>query len=371
MKGLSIYLLALLLSPLVAYSQGEQSFDGQVSALGLYTPDASTDLTAAVRYLPEYSYKHPLDSNRFIDLEASLNVFSSVNTLPFDTLNAQYDVSPYRIWARYANQRLELRLGLQKIDFGSANLLRPLQWFNEIDPRDPLQLTQGVYGALGRYYFKNNTNLWLWVLYGNERPRGFDAVETRSKIPEFGGRLQLPTENGEWAISYHHRTATLPMEAHIPEDRIGIDGKWDRTVGFWFEASHTTKWKALGLLSNQSLLNVGLDYTFGLGSGLTVMAENLAMLLASNDFSESQHLTLTALTASYPLGFFDNLTAISYYNWGSGDAAFFMNYQHQFKKITGYIMAFYNPASNQGIRQNDLVNNFSGPGIMLMCVYNH
>ena len=29
----------------------------------------------------------------------------------------------------------------------------------DIDPRDPLQLTNGVWGLLGRYYFMNNANL--------------------------------------------------------------------------------------------------------------------------------------------------------------------------------------------------------------------
>jgi len=54
---------------------------------------------------------------------------------------------------------------LQKINFGSATLFRLLMWFDRIDPRDPLKLTDGVYGLLLRYYFHNNTNIWLWGLY--------------------------------------------------------------------------------------------------------------------------------------------------------------------------------------------------------------
>ena len=68
-------------------------------------------------------------------------------------------ISPYRIWVRYQIKNWEFRLGLQKIDFGSAQLLRPIQWFNQIDPRDPLGLTNGVNGLLVRRYFKNNSNL--------------------------------------------------------------------------------------------------------------------------------------------------------------------------------------------------------------------
>ena len=68
---------------------------------------------------------------------------------------------------RYSSDQFELRLGLQKINFGSASMLRPLMWFDQMDPRDPLHLTDGVWGLLARYYFLNNANIWLWGLYGN------------------------------------------------------------------------------------------------------------------------------------------------------------------------------------------------------------
>ena len=68
--------------------------------------------------------------------------------------------------------------GLQKINFGSAVLLRPLMWFDSLDPRDPLQLTDGVYAVLLRYYFPNNANLWAWALYGNDSPKGWESAAT-------------------------------------------------------------------------------------------------------------------------------------------------------------------------------------------------
>ncbi|MFQ3214494.1 MAG: hypothetical protein ACI9L9_001936, partial [Marivirga sp.] len=36
-----------------------------------------------------------------------------------------------------------------------------------------------------------------------------------------------------------------------------------------------------------------------------------------------------------------------------------------------YVMAYYNPSQLIGIQQNDFVNNFSGPGIRLLVVFNH
>lgn len=33
--------------------------------------------------------------------------------------------------------------------------------FDQVDPRDPLKLTDGVRGLLGRYCFLNNADIWL------------------------------------------------------------------------------------------------------------------------------------------------------------------------------------------------------------------
>lgn len=144
-------------------------------------------------------------------------------------------------------------------------------------------------GPAGRYYFLNNVNVWLWGLYGNEEPSVWDVVQTNRKIPEIGGRLQLPVPKGEMGLTYHHRTADSRqlgelLERHQwstynkkPEDRLGLDGKWDVLLGLWFEASWTHKAKDLDILANQYLFNVGADYTFGLGNGLNMVLEHLVI----------------------------------------------------------------------------------------------
>jgi len=372
-----IFFISFSLLYFNAIAQNKVEFDGQVSAVGSYSPANDLEAFTGVRYIPELNYGIALDSIKTLDFEASVNLWSSVLFHPFSEGEGHSNITPYRIWARYSAKQFELRVGLQKIDFGSATLLRPIQWFNQIDPRDPLQLTNGVYGALGRYYFLNNANIWLWVLYGNEKTRGFDAIETNRNIPEFGGRMQYPVPNGELALSYHHRTANsenlafVPQFEKIPENRIGIDGKWDVGIGLWFEGAYIHKTKNLGAFTNQTLLNIGADYTFGLGNGLNVMMEHLITSFDEKAFVFENTAHVTALTAAYPLGFFDNISAIFYYAWASDDAVFLINYEHQFQKMTGYLMAFYNPSTVQGIQQNDLVNQFSGAGLRVMLVFNH
>ncbi|MGB0932507.1 MAG: hypothetical protein ACPGVB_17115 [Chitinophagales bacterium] len=361
------------------FAQNKVEFDGQVSLIGSFAPDNEMDLFLGARYIPELSYQIRLDSakTKSFDFEASVNITSSISSNSFKTNTTDTNIQPYRIWARYTTKQLEIRAGLQKIDFGVATILRPLQWFNQIDPRDPLQLTNGVYGILGRYYFLNNANIWLWGLYGNEKTRGFDAIETNKKAPEFGGRVQYPTSKGEIALSYHHRTtssinlAFVPQYEKIPENRIGIDGKWDIGIGLWFEGTLIHKTKNLGVLTNQALFNIGADYTFGIGNGFNIVLEHLVTTFDEKALQFENTGNITATAINYPLGLFDNLSSVFTYNWESNDVTFAINYEHQFKKIRSYIITSYSPAGQSGIQQNDLVNQFAGLSLRLMLVYNH
>ncbi|MDD3744613.1 MAG: hypothetical protein PHX54_13400 [Lentimicrobiaceae bacterium] len=361
----------------VAMAQQKLVFDGQLSGYGNYSPDARLEVTLGGRYIPELNYHLPLSSGNAFDVEASVNVFGSIAFNPFYQSKSDGDIQPYRIWARYTGKQYELRLGLQKIDFGSAVILRPLQWFNQIDPRDPLKLTRGVYAALGRYYFLNNANIWVWMLYGNTEARGYDVVETRHDTPEFGGRLQYPVPKGELALSYHHRTADASAifgESNfnkIPEDRFSLDGKWDVTVGLWFEAVHIHKTQNMGMLTNQSMLNLGMDYTFGVGNGLNVTVEHLLITGDNKAFGFENTANVTAGMISYPLGLFSRLSTVVYYSWATDDFAFFLNYERQFRKTTAYLMLYYNPDTSALLRENELVNMFPGPGVRLMWVFNH
>jgi len=372
-----VYMLILILWPLSILSQNTFEFKGQLSGITSFSPNNDLDLFLGGRYIPEVSYNIPLDSMQALDFNVALNMDASVLFHPFTESETTGNIDPYRAWARYSGKNYEIRVGLQKIDFGSATLLRPLQWFNQIDPRDPLQLTNGVYGFLGRYYFSNNANIWLWSLIGNEKTRGFEVLETNNTIPEFGGRIQLPVPKGEIAFSYHHRIAnsennvTVPQYEKIAENRFGLDGKWDVTIGLWFEASHTIKNKDLGDFTNQSLFNIGTDYTFGLGNGLNVVAEHLISSFDQDAFAFGNVDNTTAISTNYPLSFYDNISAMYYFNWDSQNSTVFLNYEHQFQKLSGYVMLYYNPEEQQGIQQNDYQTNFEGPGIRLMLVYNY
>lgn len=382
---ISISILLITLSICVANAQIDTvkksphkfEFDGQASAYTSYSPDNDLDWFIGGRYLPELNYEYNFKNKSMLDFEVSANVYGSVLFHPFDSSKTDGDINPYRLWGRYSGNQYEIRVGLQKIAFGTAMMLRSLQWFDEIDPRDPLKFTTGVYGGLGRYYFLNNANIWAWVLYGNENPRGFEVLKNNADIPEFGGRIQYPIPKGEIAATYHHRNASsedlqaFPSYDNIPENRYALDGKWDVEIGLWFEAAYINKTKNVGMITNQTYLTLGTDYTFGIGSGLNVTLEHLVSSYDEQAFSFENKSNVSATSIAYPLGFFDNISAMAYYSWESEDVSFFINYEHQFKKLVGYVMAYYNPDTQSGIGSTQYENSFSGPGIRLMLVYNH
>lgn len=374
-----IFFISIMMMTTLAFAQQKVEFEGQFSFVTSYSPDNEFEGFLGGRYIPQWSYSIPFDTTqtRMIDFEASANITGSTLFSLFDESSYDGNILPYRLWARYTTRQFEFRIGLQKIDFGVATLLRPIQWFNQIDPRDPLQLTNGVYGALGRYYFLNNANIWFWGLIGNDKTRGFDVIGTNKNVPEFGGRYQHPTKKGEIAISYHFRNANssdlvfVSQFEKIPEHRIGIDGKWDLKIGVWFEAAVIHKTRDLGLLTNQAHFNIGTDYTFGIGNGLNVIIEHLTTTADKSLLGFENMANITGTTISYPIGFFDNLSSVFLYNWTSDDVILNMVYNHEFERFSSYLIAYYNPAGAIGFQQNELVNQFSGPGIRLMLVYNH
>jgi hypothetical protein len=374
------FLILFLFLATVKYTEAQDTvrFSGQLSSWLNANSANYFPLWAGIRYIPQINYEVTAKTGLHFDAEASANIFGSASLKPFDTISTSGKIKPYRVWVRVYSDQFELRLGLQKINFGSASILRPLMWFDQIDPRDPLQLTDGVWGLLARYYFLNNANIWLWGLYGNNERRGWEAVPVNRYIPEFGGRVQFPIPSGEIALSYHHRVADsrdigggIPSFEKIPENRIGFDIKWNMKVGFWIEGSLTHKSRNLGMLSSQLILNSGIDYTFGLGNGIYCAYEQLFTTYDEKLFAFDNTTSFSLLTANYPVGMFDRLGAIIFYNWDSANIYTFLSWQRQFDKIMLYLMAYWNPESYLLPTQDASHNIFAGKGIQLMFVFNH
>ncbi len=383
-RVLFIYVFLLLGISFRSYSLFDDSdstrlfFKGQLSGWGHVNPENSFPFLSGLRYIPRLNFETGAGANRKIDFEASANLYGTFGLDPFVSAGVEGDFKPYRVWARYSTRQFEFRVGLQKINFGSASMLRPLMWFDQVDPRDPLRLTDGVWGALARYYFLNNANVWLWGLYGNKNPKGWEAAPTASRHPEFGGRIQVPVPRGEAAFSFHHRKTFEPGTLYdigttpvLNENRVGLDLKADMVVGCWIEGSWVSLPKAAGKFRNQKIINLGVDYTFGIGNGLMAAYEHLLVATDESFFAFKQNVSFSLLNLTYPIGMFDNLSAIVFYDWTHKSVYNFINWQKQFKRIVLYVMGYINPRDYKIPTQQGAENLLAGSGVQVMVVFNY
>ena len=334
---------------------------------------------AGIRYLPEIQFQAPIQENFSFDAELSANIWGSGLYWSADSTVWEGDVKPYRAWMKFSGDQFEVRGGLQKINFGSANMLRPLMWFDQIDPRDPLQLTDGVWGILGRYYFLNNANIWVWGLIGNDERKGWEIIPSVVNKPEFGFRVQLPIPGGELATTYHYRVADAEKvfqiphgeKPHIREKRLALDGKFDYVVGLWFEAVLTHQEIHIPELKYSHALSLGLDYTFGLGNGLNMMTEYFTFGSSERPMSGGENVHFSALSASYPFNIINNLNGIIFYDWTNKEFYNFVNWSWQFDKWTFFIMGFWNPQRFNLYQGLEGTNLYAGRGLQFMVVFNH
>ena len=320
-------------------------------------------VNAGMQYIPQLRLSQTISSANIFDLELSYHSFVHTNQ------EASWDnLKLYRFNVRYATEQSETQIGLQKINFGPAQLLRSLMWFDRLDPRDPMKITEGVYGLRYRYNFLNNANIWLWSLYGNDEPKGYEITPTAAKTPEFGGRAQIPVQYGELAFSFH--TRTVKNRRDYDAFRFGLDGRWDYILGWWFEAvidhSDITYSYEFG-----KLLTLGSDYTFGIGNGLYIVTEHMINryteeLIGYNDITD-QDIQMSAIMLNYPLTFFDNLMLIGFYSWETKDFYQYVGWQRTYDSLVLNVSAFNYPESPlMG------ANSFgAGYGVQLMFIYNH
>jgi len=315
---------------------------------------------AGIQYIPNLQISKSFSPSHFIDLELSLHSYIIQETEQYND-----DIRPYRLNLRYATPQSEIQVGLQKINFGPAQLLRALMWFERQNPTDPMNITEGVWGLRYRYNFLNNANVWLWGLYGNGDPKGWETAGSVKTKPELGARLQVPVPMGEIAVSGHTRTVHS-SPADFRENRIAFDGRWDIVVGVWFEALVQHQEIAAPYHYTKSL-TMGTDYTFGVGNGLYVLGEHMIHRL-SNAFHESDRdAQLSALMLNYPLGLFDNLALMIFYSWDTEDFIQYISWQRSYDKIMLNLALFHFPDI-----QLSAINTFgSDVGIRLMLIYNH
>jgi hypothetical protein len=323
-----------------------------------------------IRYIPQLSLAQTLNGDCFLDLEASLNAFASASS---SDQGDDHDMALYRLKARFATAQTETRIGLQKLNFGPAFLLRPLRWFDNLDPRDPLGLTDGVYALRFRYTTLNNTSLWLWGLYGNNDAKGFELLLTVEDKPEFGGRLQYPLLDGELAFTVHLRKVQNAIEGmqNFTENRFALDGRWDVEVGLWFESVLQQQRSDDLPFQWMKMVTLGIDYTLSLGNGLHILGEHLASVSSEDPLGWDQDAQVSAFSLNYPLGYSDNLSAIGSYSWDDEEYYQYLAWQRTWDNWILNLSVFHYPESNHSIEYHQREAPAAGYGAQMLIIFNH
>jgi len=300
--------------------------------------DDLNKLESNLHYKPEINIGLFQQNNKLVDTEFSYDLnlnYKNKNDNDFEITGKLY-----RGWLRYSASQTEIRVGLQKINFGPAQILRSLQWFDNINPHDPTKTTEGVKAILGRYYFLNNTNIWLWGIWGDQNETSFNRFFYDEDNLEFGGRIQYPFQYCEAGFSVHHSpTDSLTFDT---ETKYGLDLRWDMTLGFWIESS-------LNVYNNSEnnnysrLFTLGTDYTFGIGNGIYCLFEHQYFSDPQEDIWEPTVKSgASSLLISYPLGMFDLVRSIVSYSWQSELYNFFFSYNRNYDYLSIYVNLFWN-----------------------------
>lgn len=365
---------------LVASEKDSVCFQNQLSLLGLLNPTSDATFLFGGMYVPQIDYLRDFSGDKRFSAQVSGKFNLNMGFRPFEMDGNVQDPNGaarlYRAWLRFSTQRNEIRAGLQQINFGSASLLRPLQWFDGIDPTDPLRMTNGVWGILDRYYFKNNSTLWLWGLYGNKESRVWEPYQLEYNLPEFGFRFQQPVPNGEMALSMNRRFVKMSMgtswESAFSVTKIGFDGKWDVGPGIWFEDCYTFSTLESPLVSSLNLLTVGADLTPEGLDGLSFTVEHLRSTNLSSN-STSIHSNVSSLMASWPINAISRLSGIALYSWETNFLFRYLTYSADFDQSSVHLIGFWNPNLSTfqlplGSSPGSMTGSYSGYGLQLMFV---
>ena len=317
-------------------------------------------------YIPTVSYKKDLTNNNFMDLEWA-HKFGKIYAGDYSIGNLD---SPYRLWFRYSSDRIEARLGLQKISFGPAVILRSLSWFDTIDIKDPTGQTDAVEAFRLRIFPSNSIGLWLWSIN--------NAQDTLS----LGGRTELSINAGELGFTYHRDQSALPQNIgqsplyiSSAHQRIAFDYRYDGYVGFWIETAGILSKSQNNVDPNRfTLFTAGVDYTIPIGPGVLVMVENMNIREFSTVTDSSKTHNYTAFMASLPVNMLVQLMFISQVDWDNNSVYNFLRCGITYDRFSVNLILSSSPKrSDYDIAEEYLPKTASGFGIgaQIMLVYNH
>ena len=287
-----------------------------------------SDFKFHLRYISTFSAYHELSQGKMLDLEWAYRLDRSYSG---NTLTNNNEIH-HRYWIRFSSEKLDARLGLQKIVFGPSRVLRSLSWFDTIDLTDPTGQTDGVEAFRLRWFLSNSLSLWSW------------AINNDQNTLFIGGRAELSVNMGEWGLTLHTDLSNI-------HHQVALDYRYDGFIGFWNESTliHSND-------LDSSMVTIGSDYTLPIFNGVLIMAES--MFISSKQNSSTSSQIWTACMASLPVGILHNVMFISKLNWNENHAYNYLRWSSIYDRFIINYTVSVNPSN-------------VGNSLGLMLIYNH
>ena len=321
-------------------------------------PDNWSYYESSLNYIPTLSVKKELSNKGLLDIEWSYYLKRDYTG---DSLYNNIE-KQHRLWARYSNEKLETRLGLQKIIFGPTQVLRPLSWFDTFDIKDPTGQTNGVEAFRLKWFPSNNISVWSWLINNDLDTLSYGGrTELSSSIGELGFTLHLDPSNARQTIGQ------IGIPINDSHTRLAIDYRFDGFIGFWNESTLIKSEKSQIMLST-----IGADYTIPVANGILVMAET--MYISNKYQPQNINKNYTAIMASLPIGIIHMAMYISQFDWAEKKIYHYLRWNSTFDNYSLNMILSLNPKRNEyNIQESPLPESLSGfgSGIQFMFIYNH
>ena len=334
------------------------STKGQFWASGLTGNDVPIGQSAYelnLGYIPTLSLSRDLSDFSFVDFEWAYRLDRSYSG---DSLFSNHE-KYHRLWIRYSSEKLEARLGLQKIVFGPSQILRTLSWFDTIDLKDPTNQTDGVDALRLKWFPSNSLSVWSW------------AIQNEQDTLSFGGRAELSSTYGEFGFTFHSEPSKtqqqigqmgiLISERH---QRFALDIRHDGIIGSWMESAFIASDN-----SDVKMITIGADYTLPIASGILIMTESILINNTEND-----NRTFTAFMASIPFGMINQLMFITQINWEENHTYNYVRWSTTYDSFSLNFILSLNPKRvDYDSSLEELPNTITGfgAGLQFMFIYNH
>jgi len=334
------------------------SMKGQFWASGLTGNDGPSGQSAfesSMGYIPTFSLSRYLSDFTFFDFELACRLDRSYSG---DSLVSNHEKN-HRLWIRYSSEKVEVRLGLQKIIFGPSQILRTLSWFDTFDLTDPTGQTDGVDAFRLKWFPSNSLSIWSC------------AIQNEQDTLAFGGRAELSSSYGEFGFTFHVDPSKTPQQIGQlgimmtePHQRFALDIRRDGFIGSWMESA-----VIISEHSDLKMTTIGADYTLPIANGLLIMTESMFI---KNRNADDQNFT--AFMAMLPLGMVHSTMFISQFDWQEDRVYSYFRWSATYDKFSLNLLLSQSPKRKEyGLPVEAFPKSVAGfgTGIQFMFIYNH